>query len=69
MPTPEDQQGHILPRQHTGIVDSGATHLYTAPYVPHGSPDTSAATISVGKANGKVEKSSAKDTLPIPQLA
>ena len=69
MPTPDDQQEHILPQQHTSIVDSGATRLYISPSAPHGPPDTSAATISVGTANGKVEKSSAKATLPIPQLA
>ena len=27
IPTPDAQQGHILPQQDTGIVDSGATHL------------------------------------------
>ena len=27
MPTPDKQQEHILPQQHTGILDSGATHL------------------------------------------
>ena len=68
IPNPDEQQEHILPRQHTGILDSGATHLYIAPSVPHGQPDTSPATISVGTANGQVEKSSAKATLPIPQL-
>ena len=60
---------HILPQQHTGIVDSGATYLYIAPTASHGPPDTSAATIKVGKANGKVETSAAKATLPIPTLA
>ena len=69
MPTTEQQQGHILPLQHTDILDSVATHLYIAPYVPHGTPDTIAATISVDTANGKVEKLPAKATLPIPQLA
>ena len=34
------QQGNILPQHHTGIVDSGATHLYIAPSAPHGQPDT-----------------------------
>ena len=69
MPTSEEQQRHILPRQHMGIVDSGATHLYIAPSASHGLPDTSAAPISVGTANGQVEKSSATATLPILQLA
>ena len=69
IPTPDAQQGHILPQQDTGIVDSGATNLYIDPSAPHGPPDTSAATISVGTENGQVEKSSPKATLPIPQLA
>ena len=69
MPTPDAQQEHILPQQEMGIVDSGATHLYTAPSAPHGPPDTSAATISVGTENGQVENSSAKAILSIPQLA
>ena len=53
--TPDEQQEHILPQQHMGIVDSGATQLYIAPSAPHGPPDTNAATISVGTANVKVE--------------
>ena len=69
MPTKNKQHEHILPQQHTGIVDSGATYLYIAPTAPHGPPDTSAATIKVGTENGHVEKYSAKDTVPIPQLA
>ena len=55
MPTPENQQVHIVPRQHTGIEDACATHLYITPSAPHGPPDTSIAKISVGTANGKVE--------------
>ena len=27
MPTQNEQQEHILPQQHTGIVDSGETNL------------------------------------------
>ena len=54
IPTPDAQQGHILPRQDTGIVDSGETNLYITPSVPHGPPDTSSATTSVGTANGQV---------------
>ena len=68
MPTPYEQQEYVLPQKHTGIVYSGATHLYIAPSTPHGPPDTSAATISVGTANGQVAKSSSKGILPIPQL-
>ena len=69
MTTQNEQQEHILPQQHTGIVDSVETHLYIAPTAPHGPPDTSSATIKVGTSNGQVEKSASKDTLPIPQLA
>ena len=54
MPTPDEQQEHIIPKQHTGILDSGTTHLYIAPSAPHDPPNTSAATISVGTANGQV---------------
>ena len=69
MPTPDEQQEHILPQQHTCIVDSGATHLCIDPYTPHVLLDTSAATISVGTENGQVKNSSATATLPIPQLS
>ena len=68
MPTQYEKKEHILSQQHTGIVDSGATQLSSAPTAPHGTPDTSAATIKVGTANGKVETSAAKATLHIPQL-
>ena len=50
-------------------MDSCAIYLYIAPTVPYGPLDTSAATIKVGTANGRVEKSAAKATLPILQLA
>ena len=50
-------------------MDSGATHLYIAPNAPHGPLDTSASRIRVVTANGQVEISTAKATLPIPQLA
>ena len=56
MPTPDEQPEHILPQQHTGIVDSDATHLYTAPFTPHSPPNTSTVTISVCTENGQVEK-------------
>ena len=68
-PTQNEKQEHILPQQHTRIVDSGAMHLCIAPTAPHGPPDTRAATIILGTANGKVEISAAKATLPIPQLS
>ena len=64
-----DNQEHILPQQKTGIVDSGATHLYISPTAPHGPPDTSSATIKVGTANVQVGTSAAKAALSIPQLA
>ena len=69
MPTKNENQENILPQQHTGIVDSGATHLYIAPTTLHRPPATSAATIKVGTANGKVETSVEKANLPIPKLA
>ena len=53
----------------TGILDSGATHLYIAPNAPHGQLDTSGSKIRVGTANGQVAISTEKATLPIPQLA
>ena len=69
MPKIYEENENILPQQHTGIVDSGATHLYIDPNAPYGPLDTSAATIKVGTSNGKFATSAAKDTLPIPQLA
>ena len=66
IPTQDKPQGHILPQQDTSIVDSGETHLYISPSAPHGPPNTSDATISVGTANGQVENISSKDILRIP---
>ena len=60
---------NILPPEQTGIVDSGATHLYIAPNAPYGQLNTTAKKIRVGTANGQVAISTAKATLPIPQLA
>ena len=54
MPTLYEENENSLPQQHTGIVDSGATHLYIVPNAPHGPLDTSADTIKVGTANGQV---------------
>ena len=59
----------FLPQSDTAIADSGATHLYIFPSVPHGPPNTSALKSSVGTATGHVERSSATATLPILQLA
>ena len=69
MPTQYEKKENILPQQHTRILDLEATHLYIVPTVPHGPLDTSAATIKVRMANGKIETSATKSTLPIPQLA
>ena len=65
IPKTYEENENSLPQQHTGIVDSVATHLYIAPNAPHGPLDTSAATIKVGTANGQVATSAAKSTLPI----
>ena len=66
--TSEENENSLLPEQ-TGIVDSGATHLYIALNAPHGPLETSASRIIVGAANGQVAISMAKETLPIPKLA
>ena len=58
-----------LPPKQTGILDSGATHLYIAPNGPYGQLDITEKKIRVGNANGQVEISTAKAMLPIPQLA
>ena len=58
-----------LPPEQTGIVNSGATHLYIAPNAPYDKLNTTAKKIRVGTANGQVEISTANATLPIPQLA
>ena len=69
MPTLYEEKENILPQHHTGIVDSGATHLYIVPNAPHGPLDTSAATIKVVTANGQVATSAAKANLSTPKLA
>ena len=43
--------------------------LYIAPNAPYGQLNTTAKKIRVGTANGQVAISTAKATLPIPQLA
>ena len=50
-------------------MDSGATHLYIAPNAPYGQLNKTVKNIRVGTANGQVAISTAKATLPIPQLA
>ena len=57
-----------LPPDKTGIVDSGATHMYIAPNAPYGKINTIENQIRVGTENGQVASSIATDTLPIPQL-
>ena len=69
MPTLYEENENTPPQKHTGIVDSGETHLYIATNAPHGPLDTGAATNKVGTENGQVATSAAKDTLRIPQLA
>ena len=63
-----NREENSLPPDQTGIVDSGATHIYIAPNAPYGQMNTTAKKIRVGTANGKVERSIATATLPIPQL-
>ena len=52
----------------TGIVDSGATHIYIAPNAPYKKMDTTGKHIRVGTANVQVANSTAMATLPIPQV-
>ena len=64
-----EENENILQTEHTGIVDSGETHLYISPNALHGILDTSTSRIRVGTENGQVEISTANATLHIPQLA
>ena len=59
LPKISEENEKSLPQQHTGIVDSGATHFYIAPNAPHEPLDTSAATIKVGTVNEQVATSAA----------
>ena len=63
------QQENILQQHHTGIVDSGATHICIAPSAPQVHTNTKSTPINVDMANGEVVKSTATATLPIPQSA
>ena len=63
--TPNPAASIILPQKDTGIVDSGATHLYISLSAPHRPPNTSDSQISAGTENGQVERLSATYTLPI----
>ena len=58
---------HFPPEQ-TGIVDSGATHIYIAPNAPYKKMDTTGKHIRVGTANVQVANSTAMATLPVPQV-
>ena len=49
-----EENENSLPLEQTGIMDSGATHLYIAPKSPHGPLDTSASRIRVGTENVQV---------------
>ena len=57
-----------LPPEKTGIVDSGATHMYIAPNAPYEKMDTTGKQIRVGTENGQVASSTATATLSIPQV-
>ena len=60
---------HFLPQSDTGVVYSGATHLYIHSTAPHVPPKQRTPKISVGTATGHIERFSANAALPIPQFA
>ena len=57
-----------LPPEKTGIVVTGATHIYIAPNAPYINMDTTGKQIRVGTANGQIANSTAMATLSIPQV-
>ena len=63
-----NRKDNHVPPDKTGIVESGATHMYIAPNAPYGEMNTTEKQIRVGTANGQVASSIATATLPIPQL-
>ena len=63
-----DREENSIPPDQTGIVDSGATHMYIAPNAPYGQMNTTAKKLKVGTANGQAASSTATATPPIPQL-
>ena len=63
-----DKTNKHLPPEKTGILDSGATHIYIAPNAPYEKMDTTGKNIRVGTANGQVANSTAMAILPIPQV-
>ena len=64
-----EENENSLPPEKTGIVDSSATNLYIAPNPPHDTLYTSASRIRVGTTTGKVAISTAKEPMPILELA
>ena len=57
-----------LPPEQTGILDSGATHIYIAPMAPYEKMDTTGKHIRLGTVNGQVANSTSMATLPMPQV-
>jgi len=53
----------------TGIVDSGATHIYITINARHSLPNLYTATLHVGTTNGHTERFVADASLPIPQVS
>ena len=63
-----NREENILPPDQTGIVHSGATHMYIGPNAPYGQMNTTTKKIIVGTSNGQVAITTEMATLPIPQL-
>ena len=61
-----NREENSLPPDQTGIVDSGATHMYIEPNAPYGQINTTTKKIRVGTSNGQVASSTETATLPIP---
>ena len=59
---------YFLSTKDTGIVDPVSSHIYIAPSAPHGPPDTTTPTVSIGTATGKVQRPSATTSILIPCL-
>ena len=63
----EEAQKFLL-QSNNGVVDSSKNHIYISPIAPHGPPNTTTPKISVGTANGHVERLLATASFPTPQL-
>ena len=63
-----NREENRLPSDQTGIVDSGAAHMYIEPNAPYGQMNTTAKAIIVGTENGQAASSIVTATLPIPKL-